>query len=185
MRWRASHSTPGRIAAAMISPRKTSAITILIFQSARASAITATAISVATKALRAVCPMLAGFSPRCGRCKRRIGRRRVEAGRAMPADEEIYFDARPHGVVLARPLGRAAALLLGGAALLALPWPAQVPGAALVATAAAVLLRAVWRWERTRVVVTREKVCVVDGTLRRRSTAVRLRSVENLELEQT
>ena len=103
----------------------------------------------------------------------------------MPADEEIYFDARPHGIVLARPLGRAAALLLGGAALLALPWPAQVPGAVLVATAAAVLLRAVWRWERTRVVVTREKVCVVDGTLRRRSTAVRLRSVENLELEQT
>jgi hypothetical protein len=33
--------------------------------------------------------------------------------------------------------------------------------------------------------VTAEKVCVVDGTLRRRSTAVRLRSVENLELEQT
>jgi uncharacterized membrane protein YdbT with pleckstrin-like domain len=103
----------------------------------------------------------------------------------MPVDEEIYFDARPHGVVLARPLGWAAALALGGAALLALPWPAQVPGAALVAIAAAVLLRAVWRWERTRVVVTGEKVCVVDGTLRRRSTAVRLRSVENLELEQT
>jgi uncharacterized membrane protein YdbT with pleckstrin-like domain len=103
----------------------------------------------------------------------------------MPADDEIYFDARPHGVVLARPLGRAAALALAGAALLALPWPAQLPGAALVAIAAAVLLRAVWRWERTRVVVTAEKVCVVDGTLRRRSTAVRLRSVENLELEQT
>jgi uncharacterized membrane protein YdbT with pleckstrin-like domain len=103
----------------------------------------------------------------------------------MPAEEEIYFDARPHGVVLARPLGQAAALALGGAALLALPWPGQVPGAALVAIAAAVLLRAVWRWERTHVVVTGEKVCVVDGTLRRRSTAVRLRSVENLELEQT
>jgi uncharacterized membrane protein YdbT with pleckstrin-like domain len=101
------------------------------------------------------------------------------------ADEEIYFDARRHGVVLARPLGRAAALALAGAALLALPWPAQVPGAALVAIAAALLLRAVWQWERTRVVVTREKVCVVDGTLRRRSTAVRLRAVENLELEQT
>jgi uncharacterized membrane protein YdbT with pleckstrin-like domain len=103
----------------------------------------------------------------------------------MAADDEIYFDTRPHGVVLARPLGRAAALALAGAALLALPWPGQVPGAALVAIAAAVLLRAVWRWERTRVVVTGEKVCVVDGTLRRRSTAVRLRSVENLELEQT
>lgn len=103
----------------------------------------------------------------------------------LAADEEIYFDARPHGVVLARPLGRSAALAVAGAVLLALPWPLPVPGAALVAVAAALLLPAVWRWERTRVVVTDEKVCVVDGTLRRRSTAVRLRSMENLELEQS
>jgi uncharacterized membrane protein YdbT with pleckstrin-like domain len=54
-----------------------------------------------------------------------------------------------------------------------------------VVLSAAVVLRAVWRWERTRLVVTTEKVCVVDGTLRRRSSAVRLRAVENLELEQS
>jgi Bacterial PH domain len=50
---------------------------------------------------------------------------------------------------------------------------------------AAVCLRAVWLWERARLVVTTEKVCVLDGTLRRRSSAVRLRTVEKLELEQS
>ena len=50
---------------------------------------------------------------------------------------------------------------------------------------ALVSLRAVWRWERARLVVTTEKLFVVDGTLRRRASAVRLRSVENLELEQS
>jgi hypothetical protein len=33
--------------------------------------------------------------------------------------------------------------------------------------------------------VTTEKLCVVDGTLRRRSSSVRLQKVEKLELEQT
>jgi hypothetical protein len=100
-------------------------------------------------------------------------------------DEEICFDARRHGVVLARPLAQAAVLALTGAVLLTQPWPLAVPGAVLVVAAAGVCLRAVWRWDRTRLVVTTEKVCLVDGTLRRRSAAVRLRSVENLELEQT
>lgn len=100
-------------------------------------------------------------------------------------DEEIYLDARRHGVVLARPLAQAGALALGGAVLLAQPWPLAVPGAALVVLAAAVCLRAVWRWERTHLVVTTDTVCLVDGTLRRRSAGVRLRSVEKLELEQT
>lgn len=101
-------------------------------------------------------------------------------------DEQVCFDARRHGVVLARPLAQAAALAAGGAALLVQPWPPLVvPGAVLIVLAAAVCLRAVWRWERTRLVVTTEKVCVIDGTVRRRSSAVRLRSVENLELEQS
>jgi uncharacterized membrane protein YdbT with pleckstrin-like domain len=60
-----------------------------------------------------------------------------------------------------------------------------VPGAVLVAVGALLALRAVWRWERTHLVVTTEKLFVVDGTLRRRSSAVRLRSVENLELDQS
>jgi uncharacterized membrane protein YdbT with pleckstrin-like domain len=51
--------------------------------------------------------------------------------------------------------------------------------------AALVCLRAVWVWERTHVVVTTDKLLVLDGTLRRRSAAVRLRAIENLELEQS
>jgi uncharacterized membrane protein YdbT with pleckstrin-like domain len=100
-------------------------------------------------------------------------------------DEQVCFDARRHGASLARPLAQATVLAFSGAILLVQPWPLQLPGAALVVLAAGVCLRAVWRWERTHLVVTTEKVCLVDGTLRRRSSAVRLRAVENLELEQT
>jgi uncharacterized membrane protein YdbT with pleckstrin-like domain len=99
--------------------------------------------------------------------------------------EEVCFDARRHGAVLARPLTQAVVLALIGGILLAEPWPLPLPGAALIVVAAAVCLRAVWRWERTHLVVTTDKLCLVDGTLRRRSATVRLRAVENLELEQT
>jgi len=110
---------------------------------------------------------------------------RRSRGPMLDRDEEVCFDARRHGVALARPLAQAAVLAFTGAILLAQPWPLPVPGAVLVVVAAAICLRAVWRWERTRLVVTTDKVCLVDGTLRRRKAAVRLRAVENLELEQT
>ena len=100
-------------------------------------------------------------------------------------EERVCLDARRHGVVLARPLGQALVLAGAGAFLLAQSWPLQLPGAALVVAGALLTLRAVWRWERARLVVTTEKLFVVDGTLHRRASAVRLRSVENLELEQT
>jgi len=101
------------------------------------------------------------------------------------AQEQVCFDVRRHGVALARPVAQAGVLAFSGAILLAQPWPLQLPGAALVALAALVCLRAVWVWERTHLVVTTDKVCLIDGTLRRRAATVRLRSVENLELEQT
>jgi uncharacterized membrane protein YdbT with pleckstrin-like domain len=100
-------------------------------------------------------------------------------------DERVCFDARRHGVVLARPLAQAVVLVVSGAVLLFQPWPLQLPGAALVVVGALLALRAVWLWERSHLVVTTEKLFVVDGTLRRRASAVRLRSVENLELEQS
>ena len=56
---------------------------------------------------------------------------------------------------------------------------------AVVALGALVALRAVWKWERTRVVVTTEKVFVVGGTWRKRARAVRLAAVEAVELEQS
>jgi len=119
--------------------------------------------------------------------ERRTGRRSAETGRAMLAspEERVCFDARRHGVVLARPLSQAVVLAAGGAVLLFQPWPLQLAGAALVVAGALLALRAVWQWERSHLVVTTEKLFVVDGTLRRRASAVRLRSVENLELEQS
>jgi uncharacterized membrane protein YdbT with pleckstrin-like domain len=111
----------------------------------------------------------------------------AEKAAAMLAspEERVCLDARRHGAVLARPLSQALVLAGAGAFLLVQPWPLQLPGAAIVIVGALVCLRAVWRWERARLVVTTEKLFVVDGTLRRRASAVRLRSVENLELEQS
>lgn len=99
--------------------------------------------------------------------------------------EEICLEARRHGIVLARPL--LWAILLGGAGgvLTTLRAPIDVVGAVVVALAVLIALRAVWKWERTRVVVTTEKVFVVHGTLRRKARTVRLRAVEAVELEQT
>jgi membrane protein YdbS with pleckstrin-like domain len=118
---------------------------------------------------------------------RRSGRHRDEPERAMLVhpDERVCYDTRRHGVVLARPLAQAAVLAGLGAFVLVQRWPLQAPGAVLVAAAAAVCLRAVWRWERTRVVVTTEKLLLVDGTLRRRAASVPLRAVARLELEQS
>ena len=97
----------------------------------------------------------------------------------------MCLDARRHGVVLARPFTQAIVLAGAVGILVAQPWPLLLPGAVLVVLGALLALRAVWRWERTHLVVTTEKLFVVDGTLRRRSSAVRLRSVENLELDQS
>jgi uncharacterized membrane protein YdbT with pleckstrin-like domain len=100
-------------------------------------------------------------------------------------DEEVCLEARRHGIVLARPLVWAIVLAGVGGVLTTLPWPFSAAGAVVVGLGALVALRAVWKWERTRVVVTTEKVFVVTGTVRRRARAVRLAAVEAVELEQT
>ena len=101
------------------------------------------------------------------------------------AGERIWLDQRPHGIVLARPLARAGALAAMGAVLVLVGWPATAGGAILLGLAAAGALRAVWRWERTRVVLTSEKLFVVHGTWRRRAAAVRLARAEPVEVEQS
>jgi uncharacterized membrane protein YdbT with pleckstrin-like domain len=58
------------------------------------------------------------------------------------------------------------------------------PGLALVLVAALLALRAVWRWEQTRVIVTEDQLAVVRGTLRRRIAAVRLERVGAVEVDQ-
>jgi uncharacterized membrane protein YdbT with pleckstrin-like domain len=104
----------------------------------------------------------------------------------LARDEEVCLDARLHGAVLARPLSRSLVLVASGMVALTIPSPVgAVIGAVLIAVGAAFTLRAVWQWERTRVVVTTEKVYVVRGTLRRRARAVRLQAVDAVEIDQT
>src|ERR1700756_5467694 len=94
---RFSHSTLGRMAAAMMNPRKSRAMTALIFHRARAATTIDSATRVAVAARRGI--------------------------------------------------------------------------------AAVGAVAAVWRWDRTRVVLTGERLFVVHGTIRRRAAAVRLEKV--------
>jgi uncharacterized membrane protein YdbT with pleckstrin-like domain len=100
--------------------------------------------------------------------------------------EEVYLDARLHGAVLARPIARSSMLVLLGIAVMLVPFAAAaVVGALLIAAGAAFTLRAVWQWERTHLVVTTEKIYLLNGTLRRRTKAVRLQAVDAVEVDQS
>jgi membrane protein YdbS with pleckstrin-like domain len=102
--------------------------------------------------------------------------------------EEVRLDARPHGAALVRPLSRPLLLAGVGAALVilgsGLHWALALAGAVALALAFLLSLRAVWRWDRTRLVLTTEKLYVVYGLARRRAAAVRLSRVPALEFEQ-
>ncbi len=95
------------------------------------------------------------------------------------------MDERRHAIVLLGSFVRAFGLAGPGVFCLALGWPATAAGACLLALSAFVALRAVWRWERTHVVLTTEKLFVVHGTLRRRAAAVRLARIGAVEIEQS
>jgi uncharacterized membrane protein YdbT with pleckstrin-like domain len=99
--------------------------------------------------------------------------------------ERIYLDSRRHGIVLAPVLARAFLFAAAGGFLVSLAWPFPVAGAALVVVAALLALRAVWKWERTHVIVTDDRLALVRGTLRRRIAAVRLERVGAVEVEQS
>ena len=102
--------------------------------------------------------------------------------------EEVRLDARPHGVALVRPLFRPLLLAWMGAVLVilgsGLHWGLALAGAAALALAFLSSLRAVWKWDRTRLVLTTEKLYVVYGLARRRAAAVHLSRVPALEFEQ-
>jgi uncharacterized membrane protein YdbT with pleckstrin-like domain len=72
-----------------------------------------------------------------------------------------------------------------GGFLISLRSPIPVAGAVLVAVASLLALRAVWKWERTHVIVTDDRLALVRGTLRRRIAAVRLERVGAVEVEQS
>jgi uncharacterized membrane protein YdbT with pleckstrin-like domain len=102
--------------------------------------------------------------------------------------EEVRLDARPHGVALVRPLFRPLLLAGVGAVLVivgsGLHWGLALAGAVALGLAFLLSLRAVWRWDRTRLVLTTEKLYVVYGLARRRAATVRLSRVPALEFEQ-
>jgi uncharacterized membrane protein YdbT with pleckstrin-like domain len=100
-------------------------------------------------------------------------------------DEKVFLDARRHGVVLARPFCQALALAVVGGMLLAFVWPLALAGSLLVLLGAGMALRAVWNWERLHLVVTTERLYVVDGTLRKRARQIRLRKIDAVEIEQS
>jgi uncharacterized membrane protein YdbT with pleckstrin-like domain len=76
-------------------------------------------------------------------------------------------------------------LAAAGLALVVVGWPFSVGGVVLQVLAAAIALHAVWRWERTRLVVTDEQVFLVQGTFRRRASSVPLARVRDISVEQT
>jgi uncharacterized membrane protein YdbT with pleckstrin-like domain len=100
-------------------------------------------------------------------------------------EEHVCLDARRHSAVLALPLSRSVIMAVGGILLLTLPWPVPVVGAAVLTAAAVTALVAVVRWDRTRFVVTTEKVFLVRGVMHRRASAVMLRSMRSVSLDQT
>jgi uncharacterized membrane protein YdbT with pleckstrin-like domain len=100
-------------------------------------------------------------------------------------EERVWLEARRHPVVLARAFVKAFVLAPAGVFLLVLGWPATLGGALALALAALLAFRAVWRWERTRLVVTGERLVVVHGTLRRRSAEVQLAQAGPVEVDQS
>jgi uncharacterized membrane protein YdbT with pleckstrin-like domain len=103
--------------------------------------------------------------------------------------EEVRINERPHGAALAKPMGRALALAIAGAVVVlvgsSLTWGVAAVGALLVAAGAVAAFVAVWRWDRTHVVLTSQKLFVVYGLAQRRAAAVRLARVDTVELEQS
>jgi uncharacterized membrane protein YdbT with pleckstrin-like domain len=118
--------------------------------------------------------------------RRRNGRLGAEAARVRDElHERVYLDSRRHGIVLLPSLLRAFAVAAVGGFLVSAPFPLPVAGAVLVACAAVLALRSVWRWEQTHVVLTDETLALVRGTFRRRTAAVRLERVGAVEVDQT
>ena len=93
-------------------------------------------------------------------------------------DADVRLDVRPHGVALVRPLVRALVLAAAGGAIVVLGashhWLLGAVGGGAMAIAAAIALVAVWRWDRTRIVVTADQLLVVSGIVGRHAAAVRL-----------
>ena len=111
--------------------------------------------------------------------------RRVSA--ELEPGEKVRLDARPHGIALVQPLLRPLGLGGAGAVLLFVGqtyWIAGVAGAGLLVLGSLLAFRAVLKWDRTRLLLTTEKLIVVYGVARRRVASVPLARAPALEFEQ-
>jgi uncharacterized membrane protein YdbT with pleckstrin-like domain len=100
--------------------------------------------------------------------------------------EQVRLEERPHAAALLRPLARSLVLALTGAILvLVAPTSLGLVGAIFLAVAAILALAAVWRWDRTQLVVTTDKLLIIYGIAQRRAAAVRLARVGPVEMEQS
>jgi uncharacterized membrane protein YdbT with pleckstrin-like domain len=103
--------------------------------------------------------------------------------------ELVRIESRPHGVALAAPLLHSLLFAAAGAVLLLfgtrVSWVLGAPGAAALLVGAFLAFRAVLWWDRTKLVLTTEKLFVVYGVVRRRAAAVHLRRVGPIEVEQS
>ena len=104
---------------------------------------------------------------------------------ASEAHEFVCIDERRHAAVLAVPLARALAAAALGSVALWFRWPYTVAGVFLLCAAAVVALLAVVRWDRTRVLVTSERIVTADGVLSRRTMAVPLAGLPFVVCEQS
>ena len=87
--------------------------------------------------------------------------------------------------MLVPALARSFLIAAVGGLLTSLRSPLPIAGAALVAIAALLALRAVWKWERVHVILTDDRLALVRGTFRRKIAAVRLERVGAVEVEQS
>ncbi len=182
-----SHSMLGRMAAATMNAKKSSAISSRSFQSASAATTTPTTIRVETRTRRIVLGHVALLSAEGP--LQTAGKPRVPP-KPRPCDptrtrRSISTRVSTAPCWRARSRARRVLVLLGVAALLVPFAPAAVVGALLIAAGAFFTLRAVWQWERTHLVVTTEKVYLLNGTLHRRAKAVRLQAVDAVEIDQS
>jgi uncharacterized membrane protein YdbT with pleckstrin-like domain len=101
------------------------------------------------------------------------------------SQEQLLFETRRHGIVLAGAFVKAGALSLAGVACLGLGGRWAIAAAVALSVAAFLALRAVTAWESTRLRVTDQKLAISTGILRRRSASVRLAQTGPVEVEQT
>ncbi len=108
--------------------------------------------------------------------------------RYLERGEEVQLAERPHEAALVRPLARSLLLAAAGLVLVVLglrfAWGVGAAGVLLLLGAAILALADVWRWDRTQLVLTNQKLFVVHGVARRHAAGVRLSHAGPIEVEQ-